>query len=113
MREELGLPISEVSRITKTPCHTLRFWEKEFAGMLLPLRTKGGQRRYTRETVLLIEQIRRLQEEGMSLSRIKRTLSGEQEITKPHQDRVGELAERVSAIVKDEIYNFFRGGYHE
>lgn len=109
MRGERGLTISEVSRITNTPCHTLRFWEKEFAGILEPLRTKGGQRRYTEESVVVIEQIRRLREDGISLSRIKRSLHNDNEDSNEIEDKIDHLAQRVSAVVRDEIYNFFRG----
>ena len=113
MHREQEFTISEVSRITNTPCHTLRFWEKEFSGILEPLRTKGGQRRYTEETVILIEQIRRLREDGVSLSRIKRSLDCGKDESVVHEDKIDLLAKRVSAIIKNEIYNFFRGEHEE
>ena len=112
MHEEQSLTISEVSRLTNTPCHTLRFWEREFAGILSPSRTKGKQRRYAKETVALIEQIRRLRADGTSLSKIKRTLSHEETEPAMHEPRIDLLAERVSAIVRDEIYNFFQEEHH-
>ncbi len=40
-----NLTIKEVSELTSIPTHTLRFWEKEFDSILVPLRTPGGQRR--------------------------------------------------------------------
>lgn len=113
MHREQELTISEVSRITNTPCHTLRFWEKEFAGILEPLRTKGGQRRYTEETVIVIEQIRRLREDGVSLSRIKRSLHCVDDDPNRIEEKIDHLAQRVSDMVKNEIYNFFRGEQNE
>ena len=107
MHREQEFTISEVSRITNTPCHTLRFWEKEFTGILEPLRTKGGQRRYTEETVVLIEQIRRFREDGISLARIKRSLDCGEEEPVVHDVKIDLLAKRVSAIIRNEIYNFF------
>ena len=44
--EHEALSIAEISNKLKIPKHTLRFWEKEFHGMIVPLRTQGGQRRY-------------------------------------------------------------------
>lgn len=113
MYEERELTISEVSRMTNTSCHTLRFWEKEFTGILEPLRTKGGQRRYTEATVALIEQIRRLREGGASLSRIKRSLGCLHDEQNGIEDKIDHLAQRVGALVKDEIYNFFLGDNEE
>ena len=108
MSADRGLTISEVSRITNTPCHTLRFWEKEFAGILKPVRTKGGQRRYQEDLVVLIEQIRRLREDGISISKIKHSLRWPHDEPVRQDNRIDHLAKRVSTIVRNEIYNFFR-----
>ena len=53
---------------------TLRFWEKELDGILAPLRTHEGQRRYTVENIAVIEEIKKLKKKGMSLPEIKRKL---------------------------------------
>ena len=45
------LTIQEVSDRAGISKHTLRFWERELNGVIVPLRTKGGQRRYTLETL--------------------------------------------------------------
>jgi DNA-binding transcriptional MerR regulator len=68
------LSIQEVSKRLKVPKPTLRFWEKELAGIIVPLRSNGGQRRYTTENVSVIEEIKRMREMGMSLAKIKRRL---------------------------------------
>ncbi len=53
------LTIQEVSNLTDTPPHTLRYWEKEF-GLLRPQRRESGQRRYTYSDVDIIEKIKYL-----------------------------------------------------
>ena len=50
--------IQQLSTKLNIPKPTLRFWEKEFEGILVPLRTKGGQRRYAPGHVSLIEEIK-------------------------------------------------------
>ena len=39
--------------------HTLRFWEKTLNGVIVPLRTKGGQRRYTKYHLQIINEIKK------------------------------------------------------
>jgi DNA-binding transcriptional MerR regulator len=66
--------IQQLSTKLNIPKPTLRFWEKEFEGILLPLRTNGGQRRYTSEIVSIIGEIKALKKAGLSLVEIKRRL---------------------------------------
>src|SRR5262245_16273286 len=49
--------IKEASELTDVPPHTLRFWERKIPGFLSPVRTEGGQRRYTAEC---LDRIRKL-----------------------------------------------------
>ncbi len=65
-----NLTIKQVSHLTGIPTHTLRFWEKEFDGILVPLRTQGGQRRYNSESISLIESIFKEMNKKISNSRI-------------------------------------------
>lgn len=60
MQENNLISIQEVSVLLKVPKPTLRFWEKELDGILVPLRTDGGQRRYTVENITVIEEIKKL-----------------------------------------------------
>ncbi len=99
--------ISEVSGRLNVPKHTIRFWEKEFKGIVLPLRTIGGQRRYSSEDLLVIERIRRLRTEGMSLPEIKRKLGNDSGEFSSPGNRVDLLADRVAQAVKTEVYSFF------
>jgi DNA-binding transcriptional MerR regulator len=124
--------IQEVSDRLKVPKPTLRFWEKEFDGILAPLRTNGGQRRYTVENIAVIEEIKKLKKKGMSLPEIKRRLGkgqrsevrgqrsgriskawgqmsevGSQGSGDERTDRVDLLANRVAEVVRVEVNRFF------
>jgi len=43
--------IQQLSVKLQIPNPTLRFWEKELKGIIIPLRTQGGQRRYSIENL--------------------------------------------------------------
>ncbi|MBN2468425.1 MAG: MerR family transcriptional regulator [Deltaproteobacteria bacterium] len=109
MKQHYQLSIHQVSRITGIAPHTLRFWEREFEGVLAPLRSKGGQRRYTREDISLINTITRLRKYGMGISNIKKCLSDEEENCGSVDDTVGLLADNVARVVRSEVYNYFKG----
>ena len=99
--------IQQLSTKLNIPKPTLRFWEKEFEGILLPLRTNGGQRRYTSEHISLIEEIKMLKKEGMSLATIKRKLGNRHNIGNSNRGGIDLLAERVAEIVRAEVSRFF------
>ncbi len=98
--------IQQISRKLNIPKPTLRFWEKELDGIINPLRTPGGQRRYTLEHLSLIQKINRMRKQGMRLSEIKTKLNnlnaGMNLPTNPVDFEV--LVERVTEVVKSEIY---------
>ena len=103
------LSIQEVSALLKVPKPTLRFWEKEFEGILVPLRTDGRQRRYTVENIAVIEEIKKLKSKGMSLPEIKRKFSNSHKEDNPNSNRVDLLAARVAEVVRAEVNRFFEG----
>ena len=70
--QEQAITIQQVSQKLDVPKPTLRFWEREFVGILVPLRTNGRQRRYAPEHVSIIEEIKMLKKAGLSLAEIKR-----------------------------------------
>ncbi|MCK4528029.1 MerR family transcriptional regulator [candidate division WOR-3 bacterium] len=109
MQENNLISIQEVSNLLKVPKPTLRFWEKELDGILAPLRTNGGQRRYTVENIAVIEEIQKLKSKGMSLPEIKRKFSNSHKGGNPNSNNVDLLAERVAEIVKVEVNRFFEG----
>ena len=100
--------IQQASQRLKVTKHTLRFWEKELNGVLSPLRTQGGQRRYTSEHLYLIEEIKRLKRKGFSLVDIKiklnNTYNAEQDNS--NSNKIDFLANQVAEIVKTAIYKF-------
>ena len=107
--------IQQVSTNLNIPKPTLRFWEKEFDGLLQPLRTDGGQRRYTCEHIAIVEKINAFKKAGFSLVEIKRALRQGQtpgiENWMPEDERMEQidlLAERVAQVVKLEILRFIQ-----
>ena len=107
--------IQQISTKLNIPKPTLRFWEKELEGLLLPARTHGGQRRYTSEHISIAEEINSLKKAGLSLEEIKRQL-GKRSATEAgnrrpgdlRSDRIDLLAEKVAEAVKSEVLSFFR-----
>ncbi|NVL89466.1 MAG: MerR family transcriptional regulator [Desulfobacterales bacterium] len=105
MQDQL-LTIQEVSDRLKVPKHTLRFWEKELDGIIVPHRTNGGQRRYGLKAIAIIEEIKRLRKRGMSLAEIKRKLG---DSNNSNSDRIDLLADKITEVVKAEVYRFLEG----
>jgi len=69
------LTILEVSRLIGVSVHTLRYWEKVFPGILIPMRTEGGQRRYDKKSLAIVKEIFQLVRiEGYSIRGAKRKL---------------------------------------
>lgn len=87
--------------------HTLRFWEKILSGIIVPLRTKGGQRRYTKQHLSIISEIKQMKKNGLSLNDIKVKMddtnkNGEGE----RVDKIDLLANQIAEVVKSSIYDF-------
>jgi DNA-binding transcriptional MerR regulator len=103
------LTIQEVSSRLNVTKHTLRFWEKELEGVLVPLRSRGGQRRYTQEHLLLIQEIRGLKQGGLRLSEIKMRLTGRCDFVaeKTIEQKIDNIAEQIAEMVKTAIYSLF------
>ena len=102
------LTIQKVSQRLGVTKHTLRFWEKALEGVIVPLRTKGGQRRYTLKHLYVIDEIKRLKAKGFSLADIKSDLDDRYHPGKdnPNQHKIDHLANRIAEIVKSTIYSF-------
>ena len=132
---EQAITIQQVSQKLDVPKPTLRFWERAFDGILVPLRTNGGQRRYAPEHISVIEEIKMLKKAGLSLVEIKRKLGkGQRSVVRCQRSesmsKVGGqmsgsgslksrdgrtegfdlLAERVAEVVKMEVLRFYQGG---
>ena len=101
--------IQQLSLKLNIPKSTFRFWEKELDGIIVPLRTSGGQRRYTVEHISIIEDIINLRKNGMSLSEIRNKLSNNPtEADDFYFDGMGILAKRIALVVRAEVYSFFQ-----
>lgn len=104
------LTIQEISRKLDIPKSTLRFWENEFLGFLVPIRTKGGQRRYSDEHIAIIKEIKKLKLSGMSLENIKAKLTYQYETgnnVPGLENSIEYLADRVAEVVRSEVVRFF------
>jgi DNA-binding transcriptional MerR regulator len=103
------LTIQQVSRRLNLTTHTLRFWEKELEGILTPLRTQGGQRRYTPDHLFLLEEIKRLKRSGLSLIDIKDKLNSSSHADQGNSNtnKIDLLADQVAEIVRTAIHRFF------
>jgi DNA-binding transcriptional MerR regulator len=103
------LTIQDASKRSGLSPHTLRFWEKELQGIIVPQRTKGGQRRYTLGHLLIIEEIKNLKSKGLSLTAIRAELNhrfntDEENHSDPQADMLaGKIAEIVRSVLSDYL----------
>jgi len=56
----MKMRIKEVSEQVGVPVSTIRYWQKEFANIVQPARTDGGQRRYSGGDIAKFKQIKEL-----------------------------------------------------
>jgi DNA-binding transcriptional MerR regulator len=100
--------IQEVSKMASVSKHTLRFWEKSLSGVIVPLRTKGGQRRYTKTHLQVINEIKSMKQNGLSLSDIKVKMDGSlnQSGRDAKSKKIDILANQIAEVVKASIYDF-------
>src|SRR5579872_4450152 len=64
-----------------------------------PQRSAGGQRRYTRYEVLVIQQVVSMADEGITLQAIRRIIDLEQQLAEVTRQR-DELARRLASMTK-------------
>ncbi len=100
--------ISELSEKLDIPKPTLRFWEKELGGIIVPLRSSGGQRRYTESHIPVFEQIKNLRNAGKSITQVKEFFNNGYNIKKPSDTKkdIDILTERIAEIVKLELARY-------
>lgn len=101
--------IQQISQKCDVSKSTLRFWEKKFKDPLSPVRSVGGQRRYSADHVAVIELIKALKEEGLSLDGIGERINaavvvGDSSLDEASYER---LADRIAALVRVEVRRFF------
>ena len=108
-QQEQLFTIQQVSTKLNIPKPTLRFWEKELDGIIVPHRTRGGQRRYALEHLAIIGKVKELREKGMSLAEIKKQINNTNKGDNSNSNMVDLLAVRVAEVVKAEVNRFFEG----
>ncbi|SDN20909.1 heat shock protein transcriptional repressor HspR [Allokutzneria albata] len=86
--------ISVAAQLAGLHAQTLRTYDR--LGLVSPGRSPGGGRRYSARDITLLRQVQRLsQEEGISLSAIKRIIDLEQHVD-ALSAKVSELTERLA-----------------
>jgi DNA-binding transcriptional MerR regulator len=106
-REDELFTIQQVSTKLNIPKPTLRFWEKELDGILVPIRTLGKQRRYNLEHLAIIGMVRELREKGMGLAEIKKQNNNSNKGDNSNSKRIDLLVARVTEVVRAEVNRFF------
>ena len=87
------MPIGEVARRTGVTVPTLRAWEHRY-GLLLPVRTSGGHRRYREEDVQRVLAVLDLTGQGWAVGAAARRVAG-QVSAPPARPPVDELRDRL------------------
>jgi DNA-binding transcriptional MerR regulator len=101
--------IHQASEKCGVPRSTLRFWERRFSPFLDPIRSPGGQRRYSNRHLNIIDRINALKKQGLGLGEVYGALSQDPAAAdrpNPHA-KLEALAARVAGMVKTEVYRFF------
>jgi DNA-binding transcriptional MerR regulator len=87
------MPIGEVARRTGVTVPTLRAWERRY-GLLLPVRTAGGHRRYSDEDVQRVLAVLELTGQGWAVGAAARRVAGQGPVP-PVRPPVDELRDRL------------------
>lgn len=100
-------PIRVVSRLTGINPVTIRAWERRYR-LVMPERTPGGHRLYSRADVELLRAASRLIEQGVSISRATRLLEEPAPRRESRDDRLLErFLERLRALDDDGMSAVF------
>ncbi|HAW49351.1 TPA: MerR family transcriptional regulator [bacterium] len=95
--DKLFFTIKEASSIVKIEPYILRYWESEF-GCIQPKRTRAGHRRYKKEDIETILNIKKLlYEQGFTISGAKKYLALKKE---PSSEIVNEIKEELKDVLK-------------
>ena len=94
----------------EVPKPTLRFWESALEGVIDPVRTQGGQRRYSEDHISIINKIKAMREDGKTLVKIKEKLEGGEKPKNGSKESVDIdfLANKVAEFVKTEVGNYIK-----
>ena len=103
--EKLYYSIGEVSKMLDVPVSTIRFWENEF-DVLKPMKNKKGNRMFTASDLRKLKIIHHLvKDEGMTLSGVRKRLSGRWEET-DYKYQINEALLKIRSMlleIRDSI----------
>lgn len=98
--EKLYYSIGEVAEMLEVPVSTVRFWENEF-DILKPMKNKKGNRLFTPADIKNLKIIHHLlKEEGMTLSGVKKKLTGRWDET-DYKFEINEALLKIKGILLD------------
>src|SRR5512140_289062 len=98
--EKLYYSIGEVSEMLSVPVSTVRFWENEF-DILKPMKNKKGNRLFTKTDIKNLKIIHHLlKDEGMTLSGVKKRISGKWEET-DYKFEVNDSLQKIKNLLLD------------
>lgn len=102
--------IRQLSEKLNIPKPTLRFWEKEFEDIIVPMRTSGRQRRYSETHITLLEEIKNLRNSGKSIPEIKTYFNNRHQNTGPidNESAIEMFTERLAELIKVELTKFLK-----
>jgi MerR family transcriptional regulator, heat shock protein HspR len=96
--------ISVAAELAGVHPQTLRIYERK--GLLEPVRTRGGSRRYSEADIALLRRIQELTNEGLNLAGVKRVLALEAELERLRVE-VSEMRTRAAEDV-DRVHRQYR-----
>jgi DNA-binding transcriptional MerR regulator len=96
------MPIGEVARRTGVTVPTLRAWEHRY-GLLLPIRTSGGHRRYREEDVQRVLAVLELTGQGWAVGAAARQVAGRGSVASPARPPVDELRDRLWTALEQAL----------
>jgi len=103
--EKVYYTIGETAKILNVPVSTVRFWENEFT-ILKPTKNKKGNRLFTQQDLKNLKIIHRLiKEEGMTLSGVKKRISGKFDETN-YKFEITESLQKIKSMlleIRDNI----------
>ncbi|HEY5854924.1 MAG TPA: helix-turn-helix domain-containing protein [Aldersonia sp.] len=94
--EQQYFVISVAAQLAGMHAQTLRTYDR--LGLVTPLRTSGGGRRYSSRDVELLREVQRLsQDEGVNLAGIKRIIELTNQV-EALQQRIAEMADEIARV---------------
>jgi len=96
------MSIGEVARRTGVTVPTLRAWEHRY-GLLVPVRTAGGHRRYREEDVRRVLAVLELTGHGWAVSAAARQVAGRRSAAAPARPPVDELRDRLWSALEQAL----------